>query len=308
MKRLISLFLIPAIVLIGLSACSRTDPQEESKPDTEAAETSVLTENSETLIADDRTAVEDVPADPEAAGTEAPVTLEEIPADSVTAETAEPAPDAEISEEPPAPQTGDDDHRGFFDFIDKDPYFVYSEAGKNYGYERDYGLGCSVWCSVWDYQISASASSILAPEGQYSYEPSNIYSSDRTNSWVEGVEGDGIGEYIEITRRYTVADQDYGVDFRELCVVNGYAENAEKWKANSRVADLILYFNGEYVDTLHLEDTIAPQYFDLGKYELHADSDADSVFRFEIASVYPGEKYEDTAITGIELEFWTPNH
>lgn len=195
-------------------------------------------------------------------------------------------------------------------FFDRDysrsPQFIFHKDGTNYGFTYDFWEGCSVWCAVMDYHVSAKASSTLKPQGQFSYTASNIYSSDRRNAWIEGAEGYGIGEYIDITRYYTVSD--YGVDFQELCVVNGYAQTTEKWAANSRVKDLKFYFNGKYIDTLHLEDSIRPQYFDLTKYKLYAASGAESVFRFEIASVYPGEKYADTAITGIEVSFWTPNH
>ncbi|MDO5446053.1 MAG: hypothetical protein Q4F31_10600 [Eubacteriales bacterium] len=211
--------------------------------------------------------------------------------------------DFESATEPTEPQ-----HYGFFDVVSEDPYFVFSENGQHYGYTDDYWGGCSVWCAVGDYEVSARASSTLAPQGQYSYGVENIISSDRNNAWVEGAAGYGIDEYVEITCSYEVADADYGVDFNELCIVNGYARTPETWEANSRVKELKLSFNGEYVDSLFLQDVIEPQYFDLRPYGLHADSGEDSVWRFAIVSVYEGEKYEDTAITGIELRFWTPNH
>lgn len=197
---------------------------------------------------------------------------------------------------------------GFFDVVEEEPYFVHNENGKHYGYEDDYWEGCSVWCAVTDHSVSAEASSCLAPRGKYSYEPSNICSGDRENAWIEGADGFGVGEYINIIRRCEVIDKEYGVDFREFCVVNGYARTFETWTANSRVKELRFYFDGRYVDTFTLEDTIEPQYFDLTPYGLHAASGEDIVFRFEIDSVYPGEKYADTAITGIEFAFWTPNH
>lgn len=208
----------------------------------------------------------------------------------------------------PAPCRRDESVSGFFDTVDYEPYIVHSPGGKHYGFESDFSAGCRVWCAVENYQISAEASSTLAPQGQYSYWPSNICNSDRGSAWVEGADGYGIGEYIEITRRYDVSDADFGVYFDELCVVNGYARTPEAWAANSRVKELKLFFNGAYVTAFTLADSIEPQYFDLTPYRLHADSGADSVFRFEIASVYPGEKYDDTVITGIELGFWTPNH
>ncbi len=199
--------------------------------------------------------------------------------------------------------------RNFFDCeFSKEPYYIFHNEGTHYGFTEDFWEGCSVWCAVEDYRITATASSTLAPQGQFSYEASNIYNSDRRNAWIEGAEGYGIGEYIDITRSYKVADEEFGVDFGELCIVNGYAQTPEKWAANSRVKDLKVYFNGRYIDTIHLEDSIRPQYFDLTGYKLQAASGAESVFRFEIASVYPGDKYTDTAITGIEVSFTTPNH
>lgn len=197
---------------------------------------------------------------------------------------------------------------GFFDVVDEEPFFIYSEIGRHYGYTDDYWGGCSVWCAVSNYEITAEASSTLAPQGQYSYEAANVISGDRNNVWVEGADGYGIDEFIEITRSCEVGDAEYGVAFKELCIVNGYARTPETWAANSRVKELKFSFNGEYVDSLRLEDIIEPQYFDLTPYGLHADSGAESVWRFAIVSVYPGDKYEDTAITGIEVRFWTPNH
>jgi len=196
----------------------------------------------------------------------------------------------------------------FFKVSTSEPFLEYREDGQCYGYVENYTDGCSVWCAVLEHSIDVTASSYLAPQGKFSYEPEHICNSDRINAWIEGVSGYGVGEFVEITHSYTVSDTDYGVDFRSLCVVNGYAQTARKWAENSRVKELKLYLNGAFVDTLLLEDTIQPQYFDLTGYKLRADSGAESVFRFEIASVYPGTKYDDTAITGIEIEFWTPNH
>jgi hypothetical protein len=105
-----------------------------------------------------------------------------------------------------------------------------------------------------------------------------------------------------------VADTDYGVDYRNLCIVNGYADNEEKWISNSRVQELEMYFNDKYICKLKLIDTIKPQYIDISGLKLSAESGEEIRFRFVITDVYEGEKYTDTAITGIEMQFWTPNH
>ena len=51
-----------------------------------------------------------------------------------------------------------------------------------------------------------------------------------------------------------------------------------------------------------------PQYFSLEGLNLSAANNENSVFTFEIVDVYKGDVYEDTVITGIEIEFSTPNH
>ena len=193
---------------------------------------------------------------------------------------------------------------GFFDVVDEEPYFVYGEDGRHYGYEDDFWDGCSVWCAVTDYAVWAEASSCLSE----SRAAGNLIEPDRGSAWVEGAEGNGVGEYVDVTRRYTVCDEAYGVDFRGFCVVNGVADTAEAWAEYNRVEKLNVYMNGGFVGTFLLKDTMLPQYFDLTDCALHADSAAETVFRFEIASVYPGGTGGDTALTGIEMEFWTPNH
>ena len=40
---------------------------------------------------------------------------------------------------------------------------------------------------------------------------------------------DGIGEYLEIKRTLDVSDKDYGIDYTEICIVNGYIKNENVW-------------------------------------------------------------------------------
>ena len=77
---------------------------------------------------------------------------------------------------------------------------------------------------------------------------------------------------------------------------------------NSRVKELKMYFNGKYITNIELEDNIRSQYIDITSLGLKVKSGEEFTLKFEIADVYKGDKYDDTAITGIEVEFWTPNH
>lgn len=201
---------------------------------------------------------------------------------------------------------------------DSDDPFGYKNdpEGTVYGYECDLTGGCSVWCAIDDYKYDVSATSYLAPIGKNKYDPENIANRDRMNAWVEGVKGDGIGESITISRTYRRGgdvDPDKVTKgncffFPNICIVNGLAKNDDVWAKNGRVKELGLYFNDEYICTLELKDTPKPQYISLEGLGLAARNGEECEFTFEIEDVYKGTKYDDTAITGIEIEVYTPNH
>lgn len=191
--------------------------------------------------------------------------------------------------------------------------FIEDPSGELYGFEEDLTEGCSVWCAVRDYKVSVDASSVLAPQGNQKYDAENVINGSKENAWVEGVNGNGIGESITITKSYdvdcaSIVPDEECIFFYEICFVNGLARNEKTWKANGRVKSLKFYYNGQEQGTIELEDTMKPQYVSLSGLNLAAKNNKESVFTFEIADVYPGDKYEDTAITGIEIGFDSPNH
>lgn len=194
--------------------------------------------------------------------------------------------------------------RKFIGF-DNDNQCVYSDDGEFFGWKENFWGGCSSWCSVSEYSNEVTASSTLKSHGKFSYSPENVSNEERGNSWVEGVDGDGIGEYIEITQACLVRDEKYETDigFTELCIVNGYAATEKNWKENNRIKELKMYFADEYIGTIVLEDTIYPQYIDISSLNLKVANGEKAKFRFEIADVYNGEKYEDTCLTGLLIEF-----
>lgn len=193
------------------------------------------------------------------------------------------------------------------DFVDENDEgeFIYSKNGKSYGWEEWLWEGCSTWCSVAEYESNATASSTLKPHGKYTYSVSNIQDLDKRTSWVEGVEGNGIGEYIEIEQKCLVGSSEYKTDigFKELCIVNGYAATEKNWNENNRVKELKMYFNNKYVTTIVLEDIIKQQYIDISKFNLKVQNGEKARFKFEINDIYKGTKYNDTCITGLLIEF-----
>ncbi len=153
-----------------------------------------------------------------------------------------------------------------------------------------------------EYYSVATASSYLDPIGKNGYHPANATDMSRTWAWAEGVEGTGIGETIELRQMYMGPGADR-LTFTRFCIVNGYAKNKDIWEKNTRVKELKVYYGETYVGTILLKDCMEPQYIDVSALNMSVGNGREAVFRFEIADVYPGTKYEDTCLTGILIDF-----
>ena len=154
-----------------------------------------------------------------------------------------------------------------------------------------YSGNCSWYCGG---QIdSVTASSALA--GRYAAEKAHDFSI--VTAWVEGVEGNGEGEYLRYSFPGTCPR------ITTVLIHNGYVKNWEVWRDNARVKRLLMYYNDEPYAILNLQDTMGLQSFDVGVlgYEDKDSAPAWSI-KFEILEVYPGKKYEDTAITEIYFD------
>jgi len=108
-----------------------------------------------------------------------------------------------------------------------------------------------------------------------------------TNPWVEGVDGHGIGEWIEV-RSGGHPDNISGILF-----FNGYIDpnRPDLFYANSRIKE-VLVTSSQYSWTYQIQDTPNPQIMPLPK-------NFDDVLRFTIKDVYEGNRYSDTCLAGI---------
>ena len=156
-------------------------------------------------------------------------------------------------------------------------------------------VGCSWYCN--GIIKSIVASSTLKSYKDISYDADNVHDFSLRSAWVEGVLGDGLGESITFTFEAKTPK------ISTIEIYNGYLKSEKLWKENSRVADLNLYINGKFYAVLKLKDTNAKQIFSI---EYDANDDSELVFKFEIRSVYKGDKYEDTCLS--EIEFNGDNH
>ncbi len=189
------------------------------------------------------------------------------------------------------------------EFIGLDIHFQEydTEEGEMFGYrEHIYIDGLSY--TEFDIDIDCEASSVLKSKDSDCYAK---YVGDyyRTTAWSEGVEGDGIGEYINLEIKANYQDDPRKVKYEGLCIVTGNAHDDTSWQENNRAKKLKFYYNGDYKGTIELQDTMKPQYIDIKHLELASDNDKSAEFKFEIAEVYEGTAYNNTYISGIAFDY-----
>ncbi|MCX8125448.1 MAG: hypothetical protein N3F66_14965 [Spirochaetes bacterium] len=176
------------------------------------------------------------------------------------------------------------------------------------------------------------ASSELVEKGL----PKDFYSAkkaidgNKDTAWVEGIEGDGIGEYIMFNLNFGSIPS-YG-DFDnnkfiivDIIIVNGVAKNEKLFKMNNRIkkATLEVYESevsirqidpwvvSEQVPILNstfeieLKDIFEPQRFRIRfkpkQKPLHGPvSSFLCIGKLIIKEIYPGTKYKDTGISEIK--------
>lgn len=182
-------------------------------------------------------------------------------------------------------------------------FYDSGKGGPDFGFDgRELETGSFFVPYMNEYYTTATATSHLEPIGTNGYLPMNATDTSRMGAWAEGADGYGIGEAIELHQMYMGPGADV-LTFTRFCIVNGYAKNEDIWQKNARVKELKVYYGDVYMGSIHLKDCIEPQYIDVSALNMRVCNGREAVFRFEIADVYPGTKYEDTCITGILMEF-----
>jgi hypothetical protein len=113
------------------------------------------------------------------------------------------------------------------------------------------------------------------------------YQFELRKPWVEGVDGHGIGEWLE-TRPIGSPSNLSGILF-----FNGYIDpnRPDLFYANSRIKE-VLVTSTQYSWTYQIQDTPNPQIMPLPE-------NFDDILRFTIMDVYEGSRYSDTCLAGI---------
>ncbi len=153
--------------------------------------------------------------------------------------------------------------------------------------------GCSWYCGGDVDKVSASSE--LAPNGSLTYGAAHAHDFNPDTAWVEGAEGDGVGE--RLTYEFFFDDPAYTgtLGITRILVANGYKKSPELWQANGRVKQFTMYKNGAAIASIELLDTYGLQTIEIEPIMFPAGER--TTITFEIADVYPGTKYHDTAVS-----------
>lgn len=147
----------------------------------------------------------------------------------------------------------------------------------------------------WDYtNFSLYASSTLPDMAGISYYVGNVMDSSNNTAWVEGVSGDGVGEYVQFVYNGTSALTIHGI-----AIKTGYVKTTTSFAENGSVRRMVMYVNTSPVANMILERIRDEQVVSISPTTINP---GDSVV-FVIDSVVPGpdDGDHDTAITEIRL-------
>lgn len=140
------------------------------------------------------------------------------------------------------------------------------------------------------------------------YPITNILDKKIDTAWVEGVEGDGIGEWLSLDI-YTEKKKDYDPYSIVLFgIIPGYLKSDKTWEENNRIKTALLviktpspgYANASEsyaVIRLKMRDYKGLQIFSVSRYQRYGSDD--KKIWLIIEDVYKGTKYSDTCISEI---------
>ena len=139
-------------------------------------------------------------------------------------------------------------------------------------------------------KITASASSMRLAVQSNTYYPSNTIDGKKSTAWIEGVDGPGIGEWIQF-------DFDREINLHRILIQPGYFKSPYIWAQNNRLATVRAQFSDGSSRELNFDDRMESQKVDVGSIRTRW-------VRLVIESVYYGTD-PDTAVSEIAFE-WEP--
>jgi hypothetical protein len=138
-----------------------------------------------------------------------------------------------------------------------------------------------------NYQVTAS--STLPDSDGRSYDAGNVKGMGRQESWSEGADGPGIGEWLEI--KPEVAKPLDAIEMNP-----GYFKSDDLFQANARPRNVRVDLNGEHSFTASVSDDRSSCWIPIRGYDKPVKK-----IRLTFLEVWPGKKFEDLCVSGIRL-------
>lgn len=140
---------------------------------------------------------------------------------------------------------------------------------------------------------SVTASSSLASQGKFSYKPNLTLDGQMNTAWLEGVKGNGIGEWIMFSNENTQT-------VSSITLYNGYLKNNTTYLNNGRIKK----FSLEFSDGSILTYDIAKVTFNESKNGFLVNFDtpiSTTSVKLTVLDVYNGAYYADLALSEIKF-------
>lgn len=140
------------------------------------------------------------------------------------------------------------------------------------------------------FPTAAKASSSLPPTDEFTYGPANLSDNDLATAWNEGASGDGVGEWLSFSFNQPIY-------LSRIDIANGYQRDQKRFSGNERVRTLRIEYSNGSTQEVQLYD-------DMGYQQIEpavSREEGISSIRLTILSVYPGDSWEDAALSEIRF-------
>jgi len=156
---------------------------------------------------------------------------------------------------------------------------------------------CSLYCAA---SPKVRVSRHVSPQLGNRYDAAALADGKGDTAWVVK---NAVGEWFEFVFEASEFHPDVPVDNKRtgvnrLYLWNGYNKSAKRWREHARVRELRLAVDGQPIAELTLLDDQRPQGLDLPPTLLRRGMR----FGFTVVSVYPGERYEELAVSEARLD------
>lgn len=170
----------------------------------------------------------------------------------------------------------------------------------------------AAWSTIWHNNLDKFEATLKCSSLLKGYPVTNLLDKRIDTAWVEGSEGDGIGEWVSININAVKDDRPVGMLY--FGMIPGYLKSDKSWEENNRIKTALLVIETyvgynikkgveeyEYpVLRLKFKDYKGLQVFDLLDYGAPPTFEPKRLWLI-IEDVYKGTKYRDTCISEVVI-------